>query len=141
MILSKIADSSPESIRWPRASMVSLAISRLYWQGPVVRRGGSLDPPAGGPQGPPLRTGVGPLGDEPVPHAANRQEKTRGCWFVLYVPSEANDEVVDRARVGAAVQVPHVLEDRAPRHGLAGVLHEIPQQVAHHLREAERAPV
>ena len=55
--------------------------------------------------------------------------------ILFQVAPQAHDEVVDRARVGVFVQVPHVFEDRLSRHRLAGVLHEVLQQIAFHLRQ------
>ena len=51
------------------------------------------------------------------------------------IAPQAHDEVVDRARVGVFVEIPDILENRLARHRLAGVLHQVLQQIAFHLRQ------
>ena len=67
---------------------------------------------------------------ELVADAANGEQQLRLRRIVLQVAAQPDDEVVDGARVGVLVQVPHVLEDRLARHRLAGVLQQVAQQVA-----------
>ena len=94
MILSKIAESRPESIRWPSASIVSLADMRIHSTECVqfLRRVVGSTAVA--------RRRADRLGGT-YPHGQRRRTGT-----IFEVAPQADDEVVDGPRVGALVQAP-----------------------------------
>src|SRR5688500_4275186 len=133
MILSKIDERRPESIRCPWAPVVSLAaMATFYSAGPKQRRDASAMVEAGRRARPQLR-------HEPVADAADGSQECRRGRTILDVAPQANDEVVDRAGVDALLQSPDVLQDGAAGHRLPGVLHEIPQEIA--LHDCQRVPL
>ena len=123
MILSKIAERSPESIRCPSASIVSLAamevilVERRQWLGSSEsKEGQTVMPATSGYRTVSKFRAVGRSGSR---RRARSAETSARAGAVLDVPPQPHDEVVDGAGVDAFVQPPHLLQDRAPGDRLA----------------------
>jgi hypothetical protein len=52
------------------------------------------------------------IGDEAVAYTTHRLKVARSARVVFEVPTQADDEVVDRARVGIVAHAPHLLQNR-----------------------------
>src|SRR6187397_2645674 len=124
MILSKIADSRPESIRWPSASIVSVTDIGSHCTGCSAS---SFEAATS------LLERF--LPDELIADAADCQQDLRRAGPILDVAPKPHDEVVDGAGVGPFVQPPHFFEQCATGDRLPRISHQVLQQIALHLRQ------
>src|SRR5271157_2372717 len=67
------------------------------------------------------------LRQEPVSHAAHRQQMLRMRWILLDVLAQPDHEVVDGPRVGVLAQPPDLLQNGLARHDPSAVADEMPQ--------------
>jgi hypothetical protein len=77
------------------------------------------------------------FGYEAVADAADSEQVGRFGWVRLEIAAQADDEVVDRSRVGIFVDAPDVFEDLFARDDFAGVLDQIAEQVSLHQRQVD----
>src|SRR5579883_984368 len=80
------------------------------------------------------------LRQKPVPNAADREQVPRIGRVVFDIAPQADDEVVDSARVGIFLEVPDLFENRLARDHAPGAANQVPQQFRLHQRELDRAP-
>ena len=71
-------------------------------------------------------------GNEFVAESSHRYEVARIGGLVLDIFSQAHDEIVDRARVGILLQIPHIFQDRFSGNGMARVLDQVAEQFRFH---------
>ena len=63
---------------------------------------------------------------------------TRLGRLLLDVPPQANDEIIDGARVGILVEIPDIFEDRFSRNGMPDILDQVAEQFGFHEGQLER---
>ena len=75
---------------------------------------------------------------ELVAEAAHGEQVTRFGGVALDVAAEANDEIVDGARVGVFVEIPDVMQNCLARDGFAGAADEVAKEFGFHEGELNR---
>src|SRR5216683_1399155 len=77
------------------------------------------------------------MGVELVAETTNRAQVARLGRLALDVTAQADDEIVDGARVGVFVEIPDVVKNRLARDRVATVADEIAEQIGFHQGQLE----
>ncbi len=77
------------------------------------------------------------LRNETIAHATNSQEVPRFRGMILDVASQADDKIINCARIGVFVQAPHIFQNRFPRYGASILAYQMAQKFGFHQRELD----
>ena len=77
------------------------------------------------------------LGDKLIAKSADRNQVLRLGGIVFNVAAQADNEIINRARIGIFLQVPDLFQNFFARYGTPAIADEIAEQICFHQRELE----